>query len=152
MSFRHFTPSGQVNPENRSDADRIEKLTFEHGAFVKRPKAIPEPSRFRSIMPVPQDTYSSGNIVGFMQPWLRVIPNRALSVFSAPFKQVQSCAGPGKGRRVAGLCAICEPSLVPEHHQGPESALDRQVTVLQTRPRLKMSLQCPRRQDLGGFA
>ena len=91
MSFRHFTPSGQVNPGNRSDADRIKKLTFEHSAFVKRPKATPEPSRFRSIMPVPQDTYSSGNIMGFMPPWLRVIPlpNRALSVFSAPFKQVR---------------------------------------------------------------
>ena len=45
MSCRRFTPSGQVNPWNRSDTDRVEKLTFENGQFVRQPRSTPEPQR-----------------------------------------------------------------------------------------------------------
>ena len=50
ISVRHFTPSGQVNPWNRSETDRIEKLTFENGQFVRQPKATPEPQRLLTVI------------------------------------------------------------------------------------------------------
>ena len=50
ISVRHFTPSGQVNPWNRSENDRIEKLTFENGQFVRQPKATPEPQRLLTVI------------------------------------------------------------------------------------------------------
>ena len=50
ISVRHFKPSGQVNPWNRSDTDRIEKLTFENGQFVRQPKTTPEPQRLLTVI------------------------------------------------------------------------------------------------------
>ena len=65
MSFRHFTPSGQVNPWNRFETERTEKLTFENGAFVKRPKVAPEPQRLLTVI----DAFESVNWAMLFARW-----------------------------------------------------------------------------------